>query len=291
MRSQKRILVSGLVAIMALLLVFAGCSDDNTATSSGSGTNTGSLSDPEFVAVRAQIDAVADSTLDFFMHGLNALQGIDVTDLPAQYAVDPDGNDQVNTSYSDGWHVVGLTSLATGNSFWIRDSIQFVKNGTPQQSPSGLQSMNFIHRWFKDVQSGNTTDTASGRAQLSFGSFYQTNTTVSGTAQCGVYNKTIHSGDSTIVKAYDFDVTLTGFKIGQAGNPAWFSHFGDPSNCPCEGTIKADVTSTYQKNSNSATTTEWDVEATFSNGTLSVEVTSGNTVWQYTRDMCNPPSN
>lgn len=287
MRFQKRILVSGLAAIV-MLLVVAGCSDDST-TSSSSGTVTGSLTDPEFVAAKAQIDAVADSTLDFFMHGLNALQGIDGSDLPAQYSVDPGGDGEVETNYNNGWHIIGLTSLATGNSFWVRDSIQFVKDGIAQRSPNNAHTMSFIHRWHKDKASGNNTDTANGRANLTFGGFYQPNTTVSGAADVVNYNRTVYS-DSTVSRTYDFDVTLTGFKIGESGLPGSTSDPEDASNCPCEGTLTATVTSTYQKGSGTATTTDWDVDGTFSNGSLSVEVTSGNTVWTYTRSMCTPPA-
>lgn len=286
MRFQKRFLVSGLTAIMTLVLVFAGCSDDKSTTPT---TTTGSLSDPEFIAVKAQIDAMADSTLDFFMHGLNALQGLDGADLPAQYVVDPGGNGSIETTYSNGWHIIGLSSLATGNSFWIRDSIQFLKDGTAQQLPHNAQTMSFIHRWHKNAAQSNSTDTASGRAGLSFGSFYQANTTVSGTAEAGYYNQTVYS-DSTVKRSYDLDVTLTGFKIGESGLPGSTSEPANASNCPCQGTIEADVTSTYQKGSAAATVTDWEIEATFSNGTLSVEVTNNNTVWTYTRNMCTPPA-
>ncbi len=286
MRFQKRLFVSGLASIMMLTLVFAGCSDDKSTTPA---TTIGSLSDPEFVAVRAQIDAMADSTLDFFMHGLNALQGLDGADLPAQYAVDPGGEGGVETNYSDGWHTIGLTSLATGNNFWIHDSIQFVKDGVPQRAPTNAQAMSFIHRWRKNAAQDNSTDTATGRAGLTFGGFYQANTTVSGTAEAVYYNQTVYS-DSTVKRSYDFDITLTGFKIGESGLPGSTSNIDNASNCPCEGSFVADVEASYQKGSASATRSDWEVGGTFEDGTLSVEVTSGNTVWTYTRDMCTPPS-
>ncbi|MEA3297654.1 MAG: hypothetical protein U9R56_07305, partial [candidate division Zixibacteria bacterium] len=106
MRSNKRILVSGLTAVFCIAILFlAGCSSDNSTSTPT--TVNGSMTDPEFVVVQSQINTFVDSTISFFKNGINTFNGIseDGTILPPQYVVSP-GNpdpDVFDTSYAEGW--------------------------------------------------------------------------------------------------------------------------------------------------------------------------------------------
>ncbi|MFH1686585.1 MAG: hypothetical protein ABIE70_03580 [bacterium] len=288
MRSEKRLLVSGLVALVALMPALVGCSSDSDKTPTGTTDPVqGSLDDPSFVAVRAQIDAFADSTVTFFRHGLNALQGIDDAILPPQYAVDPGGQGTIESDYSNGWHVIGLDDLQTSLHVVVIDSIQFLKNGHAQQTPYGVHQMVFKHHWYSRYAGEVSEDTTVGLAEFRFGDFYAANTSVSGSATIS------YDSEPTTGGSYHADITaeLSGFKLDQSAWPGWQNGFQDCSSCPAEGTINATAVVTAEVAGGATITATWNVELTFDDGVMSAEITANNTIWNYSTQVCNVDGN
>ena len=67
MRPHKALLVLGLVAVTGFSLLVSGCSSD----SNSSNLTPGSLTDPNFVAVQAEVNNLIDSTISYISVGLN----------------------------------------------------------------------------------------------------------------------------------------------------------------------------------------------------------------------------
>ncbi len=282
MRLNLRILVSILAALACIIFALAGCSDDDTGTSS---INYGSLEDPEFVVVQDQINMFIDSTVNFFGQGLGTLQGIssgDGTIIPVQYAVSPDGDDFVEVTYDNGWHVIYITQHEGTYATTLRDSVQYLRNGLAQQSVSGLDQLRFKHYWDFDVVDTNVTHSVLvGHNDYTFANLNTALATINGSNALEVYSKSVFV-DSTIRYNFDIEASLDDFTVRQSPFSGW-------SNCPVAGAINATFEATYRRDAETPVTTTWEAELTFDNGQMLALVTSGDITWRYECDVCNVP--
>jgi len=67
MRSFKSLSVLGFVLLACMSIVVVGCGSDDAPTN-----NAGSLTDPNFIAVQEQVEALADSTIAFVLSGMQS---------------------------------------------------------------------------------------------------------------------------------------------------------------------------------------------------------------------------
>ncbi len=278
MRFRISSLVLGLLSLAALVAV--GCGDDTTST-----VNWGSPDDPEFQVVQEQVDAFVDSTLEYLGNGLNTLQGISAGDgsiIPVQYIVDPNGGDVLDVTYQNGWHVIYISKHFSNYATSLRDSVQFVKDGTPQQSPAGVDSLVFKHRWDYDVVDTTVTHgVLVGNCDYTFSGLDGNQGVINGSNNVSVHHKLV-TDDSTVYRDITVNATVTNLAIGYSAFSGW-------SQCPVSGTVTAQVEMVYQNGDDPSVTTNWTVAATFTNGTVHAVASYGGVKWAYSADVCSQP--
>ncbi|HOP07359.1 MAG TPA: hypothetical protein PLF13_08725 [candidate division Zixibacteria bacterium] len=279
MRFRVSSLVLGLFAL--IIFAMAGCGDDETSTNS----NLGSLSDPEFQAVQEQVESFVDSTLEFVGNGMNTLQGIstgDGTIIPAQYAVDPDGDDVVSVTYEQGWHVIYIAKHFTNYATSLRDSVQFIQNGNAQQSPTDCDSLVFVHRWDYDVvDTVSSHNILNGYSDYRFSGLDGGQATINGANDLAIHNKVVYN-DSTVWRDLTIDAEVTNLTIDYSAYAGW-------GQCPVSGSVSATVDMTYQNGTNDPVNTEWTFTGNFTNGVMAVTATCNSVTWKYSKQICNVP--
>jgi len=283
MRWEKVILVLGVTLLAGLLVMFAGCGSDDKST------NSADYSDPEFLVVQQEIDYFIDSTLEFFTNGLDNIYGLATDTMvdPVLYGSRPPeydfNRDTAIATYADGWHVVYFSIHRDTYDKIVRDSIQFIKDGQPQQSSAGLESLNYKHFWSYEVTDTTVTHRSyTGNADYAFVGLDTAQATITGTNELQVHCK-YASIDSTVWRDIDIDATLTDMKVNKTGS-------GWVQNCPSAGAISASIEMVYKKDSAAPDTTNWTVNLTFNNGSMFSTVTIGSALpWTYSTQLCTLP--
>ncbi len=282
MRSHKLLLILGVVVLAGLFVAFVGCGSDDKSTG-----NVGSNSDPEFQMVQDEVGQFVDSTLEFLTNGLGSISGIATGEIdPVQYGPGPPDydstRDTATATYANGWHVVYFALHHDEFDAILRDSIQFVKDGQPQQNSAGLESLFFKHFWDFDVTDTSITHRSyTSNVDYSFTGLDTTTATISGTHDLQVHSKYV-SIDSTIWHDITMEATLTQVQVNKTA-------VGWAQGCPCSGSISASLEMVYQKDSDDPVTSNWTVNLTFDNGNMSVIVSRGSTTWMYNTQLCTPP--
>lgn len=278
MRSKIWSLVLGLTIVTCLVL--AGCGDDETTNS-----NLGSLTDPEFMVVQTEVASFVDSTLDFLGNGLNTLQGISTGDgsiIPAQYVVDPNGNDVLDVSYADGWHVIYMSKHYTDYATSLRDSVQFLNDGVAQQLPVSIDQLTFKHHWDYDVVDTTITHAVlAGNSSFDFQGLDLGTATINGANTLNIHTKLV-TDDSTVWRDIIVEATVTDLTVANSAFSGW-------GQCPTSGTVTCDVDMVYYKDTDDPVVTSWTVTSTFSNGTMNVACASNGINWNYSSDVCTVP--
>ena len=283
MRWEKVVLVLGVTLLAGLLVMFAGCGSVDKST------NNADYNDPEFLVVQQEIDYFIDSTLAYFTGGLGNIYGLatDTTVDPVQYGSRPPDYDSTQdtalATYADGWHVVYFSIHRDTYSAILRDSIQFIKEGQPQQSSAGLESLNYKHFWSYEVTDTTVTQRSyTGNADYAFVGLDAAQATITGTNEWQVHSKYV-STDSTIWRDINVDATLTNIRVYKTGS-------GWVDNCPCTGLISATIEMVYKKDSAAPDTTNWTVNLRFTNGSMLSSVSTGSAPsWIYSTQLCTPP--
>ena len=290
MRLGKHVLVSGLAILFGIMVMLVvGCGDDESTTPT---TITGSLNDPEFVALKGQIDDFVDSTVSFFKNGLNTINGIseDGHILPPQYAVVPEEQDTCYTTFTaDGWYQINIVYTqkdAQGDPVWqtsLHDSIQYRLNDAVLMSNFNTRDeLIYKHHWTFDVEDTMVTYASfAGVVDLTFDDLNTTLSTLTGTRDFSAHTQTV-TNDSTVWRDFTFAADVNNITLRWSTYTGW-------SQCPTTGSVSATIEMVYQKDDDDPVTTTWNVTMTFFNGTMSASVTRGNTVWSYTSDVCVVP--
>ncbi len=288
MRLENQVLAKGMAILFSvMLLMVAGCGDDETTNNN---TITGSSTDPEYVAVRTQLDEFVDSTVTFFENGLNTIQGISDGDIiiPPQYAVVPEQQDSWDTSYVDGWHIIQIAYTHRNQSdegVWqmsLTDSIQYSLNGVPQESWQNRDQLVFKHHWTYDVFDTTVTHSSIvGATDFTFSNLNSSFGTITGSRDITIHNKTV-TNDSTVWRDFTFAADVNNVTVKNSTYTGW-------TNCPSSGSISVTVEMVYKKDTDDPVTTTWHATFTFSNGSLTASISKGNTVWSYTKNLCVVP--
>ena len=284
MRWEKVVLVLGVTLLAGLLVMFAGCGSGDKST------NSADYNDPEFLVVQQEIDYFIDSTLEFFTNGLdniNCLATDTMVDpvlygsLPPDY--DSTKGDTAIATYADGWHVVYFSIHRDAYDAVLRDSIQFIKDGQPQQNSVGLESLKYKHFWSYEVTDTTVTHRSyTGNTDYEFVGLDTAQATITGTDEWQVHSK-YASTDSTVWRDINFDATLTDMKVHKTVG-------GWVQGCPSAGSISASIEMVYKKDSAAPDTTNWAVNLTFNNGRMFSTVTRGSVLpWTYSTQLCTPP--
>ncbi len=257
----------------------AGCSDDDNPPP------TTNPPDNEEALVLAAVTAQVNSTLTEVVDRLDA--GIEVAGITEAQVRDvlfgpfvPDSSETPADNDFDWW-VVYVTDLASGLGTSRVDSLQYLDGVDPIATPVGADAMNLRHYYSATYSDTTVTHTNLDRViDLHFAGIDGVSTTVSGTANTEVNHKFV-STDSTVHHDFTIEATLTDIIIAQQGGN-W------ATGCPTWGTISVEVVYVYQKNSAAARTTTWTFDATFSSGSVNVDVanTTGLTT-SYDTQVCS----
>ncbi|MFQ6008049.1 MAG: hypothetical protein ACE5K8_03770, partial [Candidatus Zixiibacteriota bacterium] len=200
--------------------------------------------------------------------------------LPPDY--DPD-TDTATATYSNGWHVVYIAIHRETYDIWLRDSIQFIKDGEPQQLSTGLDALVYKHYWQYEVTDTTVTHRSyTGNADYTFADLNTDTTVINGNNLLQVHSKTVEA-DSTVWRDITIDATLTEVQVKR-------TPVGWAQGCPSSGTISASVEIMYQKDDNNPVTTNWSINVSFDDGNMTVVVAKGTTSWLYDRQVCTPPN-
>jgi len=288
MRLQKRVLVSGLAALLGVMVILmVGCSDDDGTT--GPTTVNGQMDDPMFVAVKGQLDQFVDSTVSFLKSGLNTMDGVSDgnTILPPQYAVIPEEQNHWDTSFTgDGWYQISIGFSHDVAPVWyasLNDSIQYRLNGEVLMSDFRTRDeLQYIHHWTFGVEDTNESYVSfEGDADFTFADLKTSPATITGTRDLDVHVQQV-TADSTVTFDFTFAADVDDIRLQKTENTGW-------SQCPVAGAVSAEITMVYQKDDSEPITTVWNATLTFDHGDLAATVTLGNTVWRYSGPVCVLP--
>jgi hypothetical protein len=284
MRLNKLFLVLGATVLAGLLVAFVGCGSDDKSTG-----DIGSNSDPEFQVVQNEINFFIDSTMESFANGLDNIYGLATDTIvdPIRYGpLPPDydpNTDTATATYADGWHAVYIAIHRETYDAWLRDSIQFIKDGEPKQLSTELDVLVYKHYWKYDV-----TDTAvthrsyTGNTDYTFTDLNTNTAVINGNNELQVHSKVV-ADESTVWRDITVEATLTEVQVKKTPE-------GWAQGCPSSGTITASIEMVYQKDDNDPVTTNWSVNVSFDNGNMTVVVVRGTTSWLYNTHLCTPPN-
>lgn len=275
-----------LLTVVALLCLAGGCSDEKTPASP---SNTGLLTDPEFIQVQDQVNVFLDSAQNYFAEGFENIYKapVDTENVINNYG--PMGpTDTATFGYYDGWYIVYISRNNAYTASVLVDSVQYRDNGEVIEDPSGLDYLHFIRKWdfvFKNTNVSHVN--MSAYLNLEYSGLDQNVAAINGTKD--VFVKWVYvADDSTVEAQYDMDVAVNDINLSRVPNYPW------SSGCPISGNIEIDINQSYLLSTDEGKTLRvrnWVVSVTFDNGEASISVSSEGKTWNYARTICLPPSN
>ncbi len=287
MRLGKLTVLTGVIIIS--MAVLYGCSFDKTTTTP---TMTyGSLDDPEFVPVKAQIDNTVSTIVDDIVAGCSNLYVApgDTSSVQNQLtppATQPDPEidpDVLIAIYENGWHFVYATY--TGDVYYsqITDSIMFQIDDTPVQNPTTeVDFIHYIDNWtFTAINQDVSHNDFAGRNDFQIAGLDQTVAVINGSTTNSIETNYIDS-DTSMTNLYTFDVIATDLNV-----PKILSQWN--SGCPQSGTLNIGMSNVY--NWTDATTegtggADWAINVSFNDGNATVTANNGDVTWRYECEVC-----
>jgi len=286
MLSKSTIPGIGLVFMMIVLLVFAGCSDDKSTSVPLDDLTNGDLEDPDFQLVKERIDNFFTNIQEDFQLGFDNIYQLPTDTDEVRNMYSPMGPDDIVTyAYTNGWHVTNVARFNASFDDYFRDSVQFQISGTPVEDPSGLDQMQYIRHWGYINNEADVTHTnTSGHINFVFDSLDTDVCNINGNDNRLIeYN--YFGQDSTIHATYNFDATLLNVHVNSVPGYGW------SGSCPTDGEVAIDIDQVYNVDngsSNQFTIRNWSVSVAIQNGLAAVRVVSNNYVWNYEYQICNP---
>jgi len=283
MRAKQFLPGMGLLALVAVMLIAFGCSDDSPTKSYTAGSDT----DPDFAMVQNQVNTFLDSTIQFFANSFDNYNVMPNDDdlVESQYSpMYP--TDTATYTYDGGWHEIYVTR---SNSFFtdhIRDSLQFQINNDPVENASGADFMHLVRHW--DYVTGEaytvyTHTDMEGSLDLQFADLDTELCTINGVNDITVIWNYI-SGDTTIEATFEIEMTVDDISIAPVPTYGW------ASGCPTSGEIDFTVEQSYTIETDVVSDPiekSWTVRVEWEDGVASVRVYWGDYRWTYTRDVCD----
>lgn len=290
MRFGKLTALTGIIIMIVAGLY--GCSDDKSISTPS--VTYGSIDDPEFVPVKAQIDDALTTFVNDMRDGFDNfyIAPGDSTTIRAHLtppAVVPDPEvspDTFMVIYQNGWHYIYATYLGNTYQSRIACSTQYRIDDMPVENPHA--DVDFIHNidsWrFIAVNTEVTHINYAGRNDFQFANLDQNTAVINGTTYNTVEMVYIDT-DSTLTDIYSFSYTVNNINVAKVSN-AW--GYG----CPSSGTLQMTLSHTYNWDNNITFGTgadSWNINVVFSSGVATVTAGNGEETWQYTVQVCETP--
>ncbi len=285
--------LTALTGIFILIVVgLYGCSDDKSTSTPA--VTYGSLEDPEFVPIKAQIDDALTTFVDDIREGFGNFYVApgDSTTIRAQLtppAVVPDPGtdpDTVFVIYYNDWHFVYATYLGDVFQSRVACSTQYRIDGTPVEDPQPtVDYIHYINNWrFMAIDTDISHTNYTGRNDFEFSNLDRNAAVINGTTANNHEIVNIGS-DSTISDVYSFS-----FSVHNVNVPKVFGEW--KSGCPTSGTLDMTLSHTYYWDDYITFGTgadSWNIHVVLTDGIATVTANNGNDAWQYTVQICATP--
>jgi hypothetical protein len=265
MRSNRSLLLAGLAALVTVTFLALGCSDDDsTATPPVTPDPDDNTFETMLGVVQGQVSQYLDSAIATMESGLEVAKFVnpdvvrpgDIGDLFM-------GSGFPDSTVDGDWIVSYLTDISSGvGTKTVVDSITYVANGHYSNSARDAESMFARHKF----------------------QYLNQDTTVTST-------DIIHHGNLDITGIDGFTATINGFFTATVRDKfvstdstttggAW------TSGCPNSGTCTVNVIWQHAVDDELPTYTQWQLDVTFTDGVIVVDVATGNLTASYEDTVC-----
>jgi hypothetical protein len=181
---------------------------------------------------------------------------------------------------SNNWVVSFATNLQAGLGITsVVDSLTYVKDGQISVNPEDAEEMHYVHNY--DFRSQDTTvsfDDYTCRGYVHITDIPADTATLNGDFTAFVESKVV-TGSDTEWNQWEIETTLNNVKVARTG-----SSFD--TGCPCSGTAVVTVQHLQAENLHVPTINIWQFDVTFNNGTINVDVSTGNLSTSYQHELC-----
>ncbi|MEW5795613.1 MAG: hypothetical protein AB1772_04550 [Candidatus Zixiibacteriota bacterium] len=278
MRFIKSLLPAGTTVSLTVFLAL-GCSDDKKLTPPTPPEDHGIES--MLGLIQSQVHEYLDSAAAAMEAGLEVATFIDVdyTDIGDAF-MGPGLPD--STVDQRRWIVSYLTDLSSGTgTLSIIDSLAYVVNGNLSINARGAQAMYVKHNYgFVSDDTTVTFTDRTNRGDLHITGIDGTTATINGEFQVTIRDKFVAS-DSTVWNNWIINSTVSELAFTRTGL-TW------TTGCPNSGTCTVNVEYQYGRNEDIPTTTEWQFDITFTDGTIAADVAVGQLRTSYDYTLCTP---
>lgn len=278
MRSTKSLLLAGMAAFVAVTIMALGCSDDNQPTPPAPVDNG---IESLLSAVQTQVHQYLDSAVVTMDAGLRVATYVDAgsaDDVGDLFM----GSGFPDSTQSSSWIVSYLTDLSSGvGTKSVVDSITYVIDGHFGVNAKNAQDMYARHKY--NFVSDDTTATFTdviNHGDLHITGIQGTTATINGTFDITVRDKDV-TGNTTLWNNWTIQVNTTDLMFDRTST-AW------TSGCPNSGTATVNVVWQQAQNDDVPTYTQWQMDITFTDGEMAVDVTTGNLSSSYEHSLCTP---
>ncbi len=272
----RRCGLAGLLLVLPIIIVFAGCSDNST----GSNRVTGDPDAPEFQSMKAAIGSAIDSTMSIMLRFAANPERVSphlpwdtIPFYPDWGVVNPE--DTLLHNYIDGWNIVYL-GLATGVDYGrtVVDSARFylADNTVDRYFSDLIKTMDFVHRQTDIYKgTGEGKQNSSAYVDVVFTDFASTSGgTINGTGKF-VWDDYYETITGVIHDNYQFNATFEDVAFSQMVHKPWIP------GTVTSGTIT--ITATVSMNGTEQT---WTIIVDFTvAGSVEITATNGNTDYSY----------
>lgn len=278
MRSSKSLVLAGTLAMVAVIAMALGCSDDETPVAPPPEDNgIQSL----LGVVQDQVHAYLDSATAVMEAGLEVATYVDIS-------TDDIGDVFMGGGFPDStldehlWIVSWLTDLQSDVAVTnIVDSLSYLVNNALSVNARNATAM-FVKHNYSYLSADTTvsfTDITT-HANLQIDGLQGELATINGGLASTVRDKVI-TGDNTVWNDWTIDIQTTNLEFTKTSS-TW------TSGCPNAGTCTVNVEYTLARNEDIPTTTNWQFDITFTDGNMAVDVTVGQLTTSYEHALCTP---
>jgi len=278
MSSRKSLFTVGLSLATLAMIALVGCGDDNTTSSNDR------LTGEAYTQSRVEVNALVDSSISVIGNSLATVvignSDEDIAQIPGLFF----GNGGGDATNDGEWLVITNTTLSTGVTDFVIDSIMYLVNGVSHNDASSADALTVKHLWRRYADDTTLAyENYNVTGALDIEGLDTDNVSVGGTATLSVDSKSTVNQEPvwetvSIVSTYD-DVAIG------TGSDNWVT------GCPTDGTISADVTYISKVGDAAPDTTVLEYLVQFDNGSANIRATSGTQSSVYQQDFCESSSN
>jgi hypothetical protein len=278
MRSSKSLVLAGTLAMVAVIAMALGCSDDETPVAPPPADNgIQSL----LGVVQDQVHAYLDTATGVMEAGLEVATYVDIS-------TDDIGDVFMGGGFPDStldehlWIISWLTDLQSDVAVTnIVDSLSYLVDNALSVNARNATAM-FVKHNYSYVSADTTVSFTdiTNHGNLQIDGLQGALATINGELVSTVREKEV-TDESTVWNDWTIEIQATDLEFAKDGS-SW------TSGCPNGGTCTVNVEYTQARNEDIPTTTNWQFDVTFTDGSMAVDVTVGQLTTSYEHALCTP---